>query len=414
MADIGAMLGGFSAGIQGRLPEFQQTQIMKQQQEQQQQELAAQKEAKRQETFFIDAYAAKNLLEKGNIQGVINLGKQRINYLGKMGVDSSDTARLTNLAIAVQSGDPQAISLLRNELDAAIETGTAYGILKQPERPTEKVLSNSDVINGQVVTYGPQGARATPVENFSPAQQARGQIVSGQSATAMGLDPQMQYYIDAETGKPSVLSGGGTTINMPGSGPSKMGSEGIEKRFLSMLDAAGSAAQVAPVLESLKQLTSETTEGRAGQLLTYLFPGSEFADANMAYSSLVSQILPSLRSPGSGAQSDRDIESLMKGMGKIESSREVKLLALEAMSSKISLNQALADVAEKFFAGEMSMKETLAATRKLEGTTILSPKLKALLGELAPVRQIPKTALDAGMTQEEFNTLTPKEQGAWL
>jgi hypothetical protein len=415
MADLATMLGGLSAGLSGQLPQWQQVQNQKQQLSQQEQQMKAEQEAERQKTMFIDAQAARDLLEQGNVNGIINLGMQRLGILKELGVDPSDTMRITNLAIAAQKGEPQAVSLLRDELDTAVQIGQAYGILKPPPGP--QMVPGSSVVNGQVVMMGAEGPQAMAIRDFAQPQKQPGNIVSGKKAVELGLDPKMQYWIDPESGKPSVLSEGGVKVSVGDQGgPTEELGKGFDKQFVALIDQAGISAQAAPVIESLKQLSAETTEGRIGAIMSTLFPGADFADANMAYTSLVNQNLPSLRTPGSGAQSDKDIDVLTKGMGRLESSRDVKLLVLETMANKNALNQQLADVAEAYAGGDITRKEAMAQRRQLESKPIMSPRLKALLNNVAPATgsaQVPKTALDAGITQEEWATLTPEQQAVW-
>jgi len=131
---IGLSLQGFGAGIQGNLPQFQQAQNQRAQFQAQEQERQRVAETERQKTVFLDADAGLKLLNDGNFDGLLALGMNRLQSLqGFPGADPSDTQRLTQLAVAAKNGSEEAEELLRSELETAVSTGKALGILQEPE-----------------------------------------------------------------------------------------------------------------------------------------------------------------------------------------------------------------------------------------------------------------------------------------
>lgn len=215
MADLANALAGFSAGIQGQLPQFMQQQQNARDQEQQ---MAAEKEKRAQDrmaTYFKDANAALRLLEAGNIDGVQMLGLQRLQLLQQFpDADPSDSQMLVQLATAAKNGSKDALMHLRNELQNTVEVGKAYGIIEAPE---SKVIPASSVINGQVVMQSPTGEfTANPVTNLTmPAEVQEGyEIISPAEAATLGLPADKQFQRNTKTRQISQIGGGGTTVNV--------------------------------------------------------------------------------------------------------------------------------------------------------------------------------------------------------
>lgn len=141
LQQIGQALGGFGAGIQGNLPQFQQVQAQRQQQQlrqqQAQQQASQEAEKERQETVFFDADAALKLFNQDDLDGVVAVGMNRLQAGQNFpGVDLSDTQRVTQLAIAARNGSEEAKDLLKNELESAVRIGKATGVLAEVEVPT--------------------------------------------------------------------------------------------------------------------------------------------------------------------------------------------------------------------------------------------------------------------------------------
>lgn len=159
LQNIGTALAGFSAGLQGNLPQFQAAQNQKIQQEQQMQMLQQEQmrvmAAERQKTMFSDAAAALQLTKMGNLDGVVQLGLNRLQGLQQLSqqdpnIDPSDTQRVTQLAIAARNGDEEALELLTAELESAVQVGQAIGVLEAPKAATELGKLQQDLSAGLI------------------------------------------------------------------------------------------------------------------------------------------------------------------------------------------------------------------------------------------------------------------------
>lgn len=183
LENIGLALQGLGAGLGGQLPQFLQTQNQRQGLQQQQQldqfamaERQQQMAIERQKTMFTDAFAANQLLESGNVDGVIQLGINRLQMLKQLSqidpsIDPSDTQRVTQLAIAARNGDEEAMELLKGELASTVEVGRAIGVIQ----PAEDIIPESAVSEtGQVIMRGPGGTlRAMDVPGFKAKQEEK-------------------------------------------------------------------------------------------------------------------------------------------------------------------------------------------------------------------------------------------------
>jgi hypothetical protein len=151
---IGQALGGFGAGLQGNLPQFQQAQAQQQQMQMLQQEKEQEMQLARQQALFVDAQAGLQFLEAGNYDEIVELGMNRLQNLQQLGAeDPSDTQRLTQLAIAARNGSEEARELLRNELTSTVNIGRATGMLEvagAAKGATDLGKARQDLNNGLI------------------------------------------------------------------------------------------------------------------------------------------------------------------------------------------------------------------------------------------------------------------------
>jgi hypothetical protein len=130
--NIADLVGGFGAALTGTAPEYVAG-------VQKREEIASVKKqeqmAAREKAMYQDAGVALQLMEAGDLQGVVDLGMDRMKMLGQFG-DSNpeDTMRIITLARRAQGGDRNAMAQLQAELMTASRIGTARGYIAAPER----------------------------------------------------------------------------------------------------------------------------------------------------------------------------------------------------------------------------------------------------------------------------------------
>jgi len=145
---IGAALGGFGAGVQGRGPEYLAGL----------REQRAEEEKKRLAAMIKDAKTTYDLLNTGNLVDAQALILDRIQMINKLGGDPSDTARIGSMLEAGRIGE--AMNELRGFLRPFMPTEAI---------PTSEVTSEGqrfirDPLTGEVTAEDVAGFRAKPEE----------------------------------------------------------------------------------------------------------------------------------------------------------------------------------------------------------------------------------------------------------
>jgi uncharacterized protein YjgD (DUF1641 family) len=162
--NIGDMLGGIGAAFGGTAQQYSQNIRQREQQmtQRKREELQA-----RQQAMYQDAGAAFQLLQQGDLDGIISLANDRLELLQTFpDADPSDTMRILENAMAAKAGDPIAISNLAKELTSAASVGYASGILKKPE--VESVVVNGNLVDkrtGDIIYQAPvadEGFESSP------------------------------------------------------------------------------------------------------------------------------------------------------------------------------------------------------------------------------------------------------------
>lgn len=130
MADLGTILGGLSAAVGGTAPQFQR-QMMQDEENARTRALQDEQTAeKRRATMFMDAAAANQFLQSGDLDSVAGIFEDRMNILSQIpNVDTRHTREKLGLVRAARSGDTQALSQLQSQLGNEVAVGKAYGIL---------------------------------------------------------------------------------------------------------------------------------------------------------------------------------------------------------------------------------------------------------------------------------------------
>jgi len=128
---IADVLRGMGAVLGGEFPQFQQQ--------------MAQRESARQQAMYQDAYAAQQLLSKGDYDGVISLGLDRMNILNRLGIDSTDTQGMVTMAQAARAGNQQAATELQGMLGSLVNRGYATGALTRAPRERVTLGESQDL-----------------------------------------------------------------------------------------------------------------------------------------------------------------------------------------------------------------------------------------------------------------------------
>lgn len=399
--NFGDILGGLGAAYGGRAQEYSEGIRQREQglTEQRRAELEA-----RQKAMYQDGYQAFQMLAEGDLDGIIALADDRLEMLSTFeNVDPSDTLQVRRDAEAAKAGDPTAIRNLSMTLSSAARTAERMGLVPQQEQERGVVVGGNLV--GQ--NTGRLMYQAPPETPQEPAAVQSLRI----RATESGLVPGTPEYSDFMR---SGGGGNGQVINVDTGGASDELNKLVDQQLAGYFTAASTSASAAPQLQLLSQLAPLTTEGQIPAALSRMFP--TFNDANQAFIGITNQVLPSLRVPGSGAQSDKDIDVLLNSIGPLAASADTKQLLIQSMMQKNAINQQLADVTQQVVDGSITRPQATALIRQINSQSIISPALQQALNKIMPSgaqSSIPQSAVDAGVTPEMWNLMTPEQKGAF-
>jgi hypothetical protein len=156
---------------------------------------------------------------------------------------------------------------------------------------------------------------------------------------------------------------------------------GMATGFATTRGAAQKSLGLMPTIDALLELSPAIGSGFQQEVLARLFPGSEELEAETAYINLVSSVLPQMRAPGSGAQSDKDIEVLRLGFGSINQTPRVRELTLQALKDKAIIDGKRLTILDQLGQGEgqLGIQEVQNQLNALAVETVLSPELKEIL-----------------------------------
>jgi len=183
---FGQKLQGIGAALSGTIPQFQQ-------------EMQQLSEA-RTKAMYQDAGAAYQMLQSGNLGGIIDLADDRLSILRRLpGADTSYTENVKMLAQRALYGDAGAKSELASILEQAQITGVQLGYVKAPAAEEARVLKPGDRLvgpSGNIITEytKPQDASEAPPD-FSLGNKrytfrgANGEILSQPRVIAESLTP---------------------------------------------------------------------------------------------------------------------------------------------------------------------------------------------------------------------------------
>ena len=199
--------------------------------------------------------------------------------------------------------------------------------------------------------------------------------------------------VRGSTGVP-VVTGGRLPAPPPAQPTSEqMGiSKYIEKLATELPTRSEGSAKIVGMqgnITNLLALSDAVGEGPINEIMTNLFPNSNSPGA--AYKSVVSQMLPQMRPPGSGAQSDKDIDVLRAGFGQLDDSPETRRFVLLTIQQKIDLEREKLSLISRYGLpaeeGGLGLIELNRKLMEIDSRSIMSPDLlNALKGIIGPER----------------------------
>jgi muramidase (phage lysozyme) len=170
------------------------------------------------------------------------------------------------------------------------------------------------------------------------------------------------------------------------------------KRLTSVSEFLGEIAKDAPKtaqrnadLDMLSRVVSRTSTSRGATLRAHLdgvaaelgLSKGKLATAQDAIAALTNRIAPTLRQPGSGAQSDAELRGFLASLPQLTSMPEGNQLVSATLKRAAEIDQKRADIASQWQAGKIKAGPAREMIAELDKTSIYaSPKERALVEEI--------------------------------
>ncbi|WP_216331161.1 hypothetical protein [Rhizobium sp. X9] len=149
------------------------------------------------------------------------------------------------------------------------------------------------------------------------------------------------------------------------------------ERFGNLADAGTNAASIAQSMPVLRELLTQAPQGPVSGRLAEAFPG--FSTAGDAFISQINQIAPTLRVPGSGAMSDKDLDVLMSALPRLRSDPAANQLILNVFERKAQLNADRGAIASQALRGEISPEEADRRISEIDKQPLLDERSRSML-----------------------------------
>lgn len=148
------------------------------------------------------------------------------------------------------------------------------------------------------------------------------------------------------------------------------------------LDAANVSAGTMQDMQMLDELITMAPQGPITGRLANAFTGIN--SAADAFNSVVKRVAPTLRAPGSGATSDIEYEGMLKSLPQLSANPEANRAISAMVKAKAQINIERGQVVAAYQNGEIGAAEARKAMTEINSRSIMTPELKAILGQTAP------------------------------
>lgn len=174
--------------------------------------------------------------------------------------------------------------------------------------------------------------------------------VSGAQLAEMGMpgfDPNKMYSYNNATKKISSIGGEGPTVNVSTGGEDayakKLG-EGRAEEINTLAAGASKARELMNSVSVLEALSPAVGETAIPGFLRRFVPEGVSSPID-AYNSTLNGLAAALRVPGSGAQSDKDVDLLLARGGSIAASPEARAISHSALRTKAEIEMQIGQLA---------------------------------------------------------------------
>ena len=302
--DVGRALAGLGAAFKNEMPAFIQQTRQEDALARGMEDRVLAQEEKRKETLFKDTATARQYLQSGNIPAIIDIYSDRVNLLGRAGIDTSNSERMLSYAQAALS-DPNALSQLTGEINTVYDTGRAFnvGMGEMPssyralrQRALDAGLTEGSEEYQEFIRFNgvPQGQGSRGLTRFKDGSYIQitptGNRVFDTSGIEVTDDPQRRAeVIKAGVDEGAILAGEIAQATEQG--------RGSETRAQGIIAAGAAAADATAVLRRSIQLLDDVKTGgpAAAKLFITNFAGVTGANEGELSANLGKSVLSQLR-----------------------------------------------------------------------------------------------------------------------
>jgi hypothetical protein len=157
-------------------------------------------------------------------------------------------------------------------------------------------------------------------------------------------------------------------------------SEEEGKRWSELQGAGIVSSGLSQDFQVLDQLMTVAPQGPITGRLAEMFPG--VSSAGDAFTSIVTRVAPSLRTPGSGSTSDIEYEGMLKSLPRLRQQPEANRLIAETMKAKAALNVERAKIVTAYQNEVIDAKTARSRLAELNARSIMSPELRRAISAL--------------------------------
>ncbi|MDQ0303800.1 hypothetical protein [Ancylobacter polymorphus] len=197
------------------------------------------------------------------------------------------------------------------------------------------------------------------------------------------------------------------------------------KRYSGMIEQGDQANALLGDVAALRELGQQIQTGTGAQAIARLGPYAEALGINIqglpaaqAYEAVVSRIAPRLRVPGSGAQSDFELQQFMRSLPSLGNTPEGNAVIANTLEGVAQNQRAAAEIARAAGMGEITRQE---ADRRLQAlpdpfTAWRQQNNRSPVQESAPPAQRAPAAPGAvppGVDPQVWQFMTPEERALW-
>lgn len=142
------------------------------------------------------------------------------------------------------------------------------------------------------------------------------------------------------------------------------------KRYSGMIDQGDQANALLGDIAALRELGQQIQTGRGAQVIATLGPYAQALGINIdelsaaeAYNAVIARIAPRLRVPGSGAQSDFELQQFMRSLPSLGNTPQGNAVIANTLEGVANNQRAAAEIARQAGTGEITRQE---ADRRLQ------------------------------------------------